>query len=235
MLLEQIQWFAKQNKLLLFLLEKRFLDPQIPEQMEQLQDSGLLTDLTTLDVIHQHLPGVVNQLPAGMYFPTPMAKALANGELFSETLALRFYYDFIKVDADQNWFLKGKPIEGKVKKLFLENMGYEASIDRYFVEYKVDQRLDKCYLDCEITPLVVIRVEIYEKNKLKVLLNNGQSDWICNAHFKIDSREQCFCETIKYGEALLADQPRFMILQHLQEDGHTLQFGNQIFQLVEVD
>ncbi len=233
--LKQIHWLAQHNKILLFLLEKRFLNPQIPDQMEQLKVAGFMEDPIIQEVVQQHLPSVIDQLPDGMYFPSPIAKALKSGSLFSVALACQFHYDFIKVDRQQNWFLKEKLIEGKIKKLFLEHLRYEVVIDRYFVEYEVDQRLDKCYLDCEITPMVGKKVEIHDTNRLQVLLNNGQSDWISKTHFKIDAQEQCFCETRKHGNVLLADQPRFMILQQIQEDGQTLQFGNRIYQLVEID
>ncbi|MBC8260082.1 MAG: hypothetical protein H8E38_13790 [SAR324 cluster bacterium] len=215
---------------MLFLIKDRFLNPLVPAEMLKLRSSGLLNDKDILFVLHEHLAQFENRLPAGMYFPVPISRTLKEKKTFSAELAMQFHYDFIKVDDDQNWSLRRKSISGKVLKLFLSNLFYEKETARYFVEYWSDQRWDKTYLECAITPLQALSLS-YTSDGFQVQLNNNNSDSIDPQSFRIDSRERCFVCSLNFGEILLADSPRFWLLNNLDETGAQIVVGKHRFPL----
>jgi hypothetical protein len=47
----------------------------------------------------------------------------------------------------------------------------------------------------------------------------------------MDKKERCFVRTQNYGEVLLADAPRFWLLNHLDESGSYFEFGERHFPL----
>ena len=50
-------------------------------------------------------------------------------------------------------------------------------------------------------------------------LNNNKSDLIYLNSFRMDKNERCFVQTKNFGEALLADSPRYWLLNHLDDSG----------------
>ena len=50
-------------------------------------------------------------------------------------------------------------------------------------------------------------------------LNNNKSDLIYLNSFRMDKNERCFVQTENFGEVLLADSPRFWLLDHLDDSG----------------
>ena len=227
---KRLQWFFERKMIMLFLCEERLLNPFIHDEFRRLKGAGLLEDENTLELIENIFPESITQLPTGMYFPVPISRALKLGNDFSTELAMCFHYDFIKVDQYQKWSLRKKNISGKVLDLFESNLFYEKESKLYFVEYWSDNRWDKCYLECEITPMRALALELVQK-EFKLQFNNQKNDSLELHGFRMDKKERCFVRTLNYGEVLLADAPRFWLLNHLDESGSYFMFGERHFSL----
>ncbi|MDC0229355.1 hypothetical protein OAK48_00120 [Deltaproteobacteria bacterium] len=226
---QRIAWFSERGMIMMFLWGNRFLNPQISEQQQTIKSSGLLGETVT-KVQEEYFPKFENELPKGMYFPIPISWKIKQGEKFSKELALQFHYDFINVDQKQQWSLKNKKITGKVLSLFKSNLYFEELTGRYFVEYWSDARLDKCYLECAITPMLALAIDSVSEGII-LQLNNNKSDLIYLNSFRIDKNERCFVQTENFGEALLADSPRFWLLDHLDDSGTHFIFKEDRFPL----
>ena len=214
----RIAWFSERGMIMMFLWENRFLNPQIPEQQQTINSSGMLGK-TVMKVLEEYFPKFEDEMPKGMYFPIPISREIKKkGERFSKELALKFHYDFIYVDQKQQWSLKNKRITGKVLSLFKSNLYFEELTDRYFVEYWSDSRWDKCYLECTITPMLALAIDSVTEG-IMLQLNNNKSDLIYLNSFRMDKNERCFVQTENFGEVLLADSPRFWLLDHLDDSG----------------
>ena len=227
---QRIDWFSERNLIMLFLWKDRFLNPLVPEQLQKLKSSGLLDNKYLLKVLEKYLPELDAELPRGMYFPVPISRSLSEGGEFSTILAGQFFYDFIRVDDSQKWSLRDKYITGKVLSLFESNLFYEKETSRYYVEYWSDSRWDKCYLECALTPILGLSVESIPGG-LKMQLNNHKTDTIDLHSFRIDAEERCFAFSLNHGEVLLADTPRFWLLNQLDETGTQLVLNKQLFPL----
>ena len=112
----------------------------------------------------------------------------------------------------------------------LGNLFFEKESELYFVEYWSDHRWDKCYLECEITPMRALAIELVQE-EFKLQLNNQQTDSLDLDSFRIDKKERCFVLSQTYGEVMLADAPRFWLLNHLDESGSYFVFGDRHFPL----
>ena len=214
---QRIAWFSERGMIMMFLWENRFLNPQISEQQQTIKSSGLLGK-TVMKVLEEYFPKFEDELPKGMYFPIPISREIKQGERFSKELALQFHYDFINVDQKQQWSLRNKRITGKVLSLFKSNLYFEELTGRYFVEYWSDASWDKCYLECTITPMLALAIDSVPEG-IMLQLNNNKSDLIYLNSFRMDKNERCFVQTENFGEVLLADSPRFWLLDHLDDSG----------------
>ena len=227
---KRLQWFFERKLIMLFLCEERFLNPLIADELLRLKTSGLLEDEQILLVLDEVLPEFITTLPTGMYFPVPISRALKQENDFTSELAMRFHYDFIQVDQHQKWSLREKFISGKVLALFESNLFFEKETELYFVEYWSDNRWDKCYLECEVTPMRALALEQVQE-EFKLQLNNQQTDSLDLQSFRIDKKERCFVYSQNYGEVMLADAPRFWLLNHLDDSGSYFVFGEKHFPL----
>jgi len=227
---QRIAWFSERGMIMMFLWENRFLNPQIPEQQQTIKSSGLLGK-TVMKVLEEYFPKFQAELPKGMYFPIPISRKIKQGERFSKELALQFHYDFINVDQKQQWSLRNKRITGKVLSLFKSNLYFEELTGRYFVEYWSDARWDKCYLECTITPMLALAIDSVSEG-IMLQLNNNKSDLIYLNSFRMDKNERCFVQTENFGEVLLADSPRFWLLDHLDDSGTHLIVKEDRFPLI---
>ena len=228
---QRLQWFFERKLIMLFLWEERLLNPFIHHEMLRLKGMGLLEDENILELMENIFPESITQLPTGMYFPVPISRALKKGNAFSTELAMRFHYDFIQVDQHQKWSLRENNINGKVLTLFKSNLFYEKESKLYFVEYWSDNRCDKCYLECDITPMLALALEPVQK-EFKLQLNNQITDSLELHSIRMDKKERCFVRTQNYGEVMLADAPRFWLLNHLDESGSNFVFGGRNFPLI---
>ena len=227
---QRLAWFSERGIIMMFLWENRFLNPQISEQQLIIKSSGLLGN-TVMKVLEEYLPKFENELPKGMYFPIPISRVINQGEKFSKELALQYHYDFINVDQKQQWSLRNKRITGKVLSLFKSNLYFEELTGRYFVEYWSDARWDKCYLECTITPMLALAIDSVSEG-IMLQLNNNKSDLIYLNSFRMDKNERCFVQTENFGEVLLADSPRFWLLDHLDDSGTHLIVKEDRFPLI---
>jgi len=223
------QTLAAHNTLIFYLWEQQNLNPLIPEQQAVLWESGLLDDPIHQEVLQQLIAALPNVI-AAIYCPTPIAREMKQGVPFTLALAEKYSYAYIKVNHQQEWFLKGVRLDHKIKKFLQENLFYEACLKRYYVEYQVEQRMDKCYLDCETTPMVAKQIEA-KSDHLEVCLNNGKVDQVSPPAFQMDDQELLYCHTSHHGEILLADNPRFFILKQLSEDGTMIPIGETVYSL----
>ena len=214
---QRIGLFSERGMIMMFLWENRFLNPQIPEQQQTIKSSELLGK-TVMKMLEEYFPKFEDELSKGMYFPIPISRKIKQGERFSKELALQFHYDFINVDQKQQWSLRNKRITGKVLSLFKSNLYFEELTGRYFVEYWSDARWDKCYLECTITPMLALAIDSVSEG-IMLQLNNNKSDLIYLNSFRMDKNERCFVQTKNFGEVLLADSPRFWLLDHLDDSG----------------
>ena len=227
---QRIAWFSERGMIMMFLWENRFLNPQIPEEQQTIKSSGLLGK-TVMKVLEEFFPKFENELPKGMYFPIPISRGIKQREIFSMKLALQFHYDFINVDQKQQWSLRDKRITGKVLSLFKSNLYFEGITGRYFVEYWSDNRWDKCYLECVITPMLALSIESVSEG-IMLQLNNNKSDMIYLNSFRMDKNERCFVQTKNFGEVLLSDSPRFWLLDNLDDSGTHLIVKEDRFPLI---
>ena len=227
---QRIEWFSERGMIMMFLRENRFLNPQIYEQQQTIISSGLLGE-TVMILLEEYFPKFENELPKGMYFPIPISRKIKQGERFSKELALRFHYYFINVDQNQQWSLRNKRITRKVLSLFKSNLYFEELTGRYFVEYWSDARWDKCYLECVITPMLALAIDSVSE-RIMLQLNNNKSDLMYLNSFRMDKNERCFVQTENFGEVLLADSPRFWLLDHLDDSGTHLIVKEDRFPLI---
>ena len=220
---QRLAWFSDRGMIMMFLCKNRFLNPQISNQEQIIKSSGLLGK-TVMKVLEECLPNFEYELPKGMYFPIPISRAIKHGKRFSKNLALQFHYDFINVDLKQQWNFNNKKITGKVLSLFKSNLYFEKITGLYFVEYWSDTRWDKCYLECAITPMLALSIDLVPEGFM-LQLNNDKSDLSYLNSFRIDEKERCFVESNNFGEVLLSDSPRFWLLDHLDNSGTQLIFN----------
>ncbi len=223
------QLLAEHNTLIFYLWKQQNLNPLIPEQQAVLWESGLLDDPLNQEVLQKLIEALPTLIPA-TYCPTPIAREMRQGVPFTLALAEKYSYAYIKVNHQQEWFLKGIRLDQKIKKFLQENLFYEALLKRYYIEYQVEQRMDKCYMDCEITPMVARQIAP-KPDHLEVCLNNGKIDQVSPPAFQMDDKEFLYCHTSQHGEILLADNPRFFILEKISEDGKLIHLGETVYSL----
>ena len=70
---QRIAWFSKRGMIMMFLWENRFLNPQIPEQQQTINSSGMLGK-TVMKVLEEYFPKFEKELPKGMFFPIPISQ-----------------------------------------------------------------------------------------------------------------------------------------------------------------
>ena len=227
---QRLEWLNERKKIMFFLCEGRYLNPLISSEMEKLISSGILNDIELWNVINKFFPKYETNLPTGMYFPVPICKLIKQGGNFSPKIALNFHYDFIKIDENQMWSLQNNRIKGKILKLFKSNLFFEKTTNLYFVEYLSDNRWDKCYLECEITPMLAMNF-IKKNNGLMIQLNNQKIESIDLHSFRIDHKERCFVRSKNFGEVLLSDASRFWLLDNLDEHGLNFVYEGKIFSI----
>ena len=164
---------AQLKRYVFILCGNRLLNPILEKHQEELEKEGLLELPGVDEVIEKDLFRTDLNPPNGMYFPVPIAREKKTGEEPKPEVINRFHYDFIMVNDQQQWSLKNKPISGRILEFFQSHLNYELETGRYFVEYFSESRWDKCYLECDVSPMLALSVS-YEKHNFKMLLNNGK-------------------------------------------------------------
>lgn len=208
--------------------QARFRNPLSPVDREALVDSEAATDPAIVAVVAEDLPERLERLERGTYFPVPLARAVAGGRAFDDAL-MSFHYPPIVVDANRRWSWKGQPVAERIRRFFVQHIGFEPALDVWFVEYRVnDGWWDKCYLDCETTPLVAVQLrEGAETGTDRVMadLNNGRADVLDPDSLRLDEQERLFASSADHGLVEIADAPRFALLRTVSEDCRTVEFA----------
>ena len=75
----RIAWFSERGMIMMFLWENRFLNPQIPEQQQTINSSGMLGK-TVMKVLEEYFPKFEDEMPKGMYFPIPISREIKKKE-----------------------------------------------------------------------------------------------------------------------------------------------------------
>lgn len=210
--------------------EARFRNPLSPADREALADSEAARDPAVVAVVAAELPERLDRLEPGTYFPVPLARAVAGGRAFDDAL-MSFHYPPIVVDADRRWSWKGQPVAERIRRFFVQHIGFESALGVWFVEYRVnDGWWDKCYLDCATTPLVAVqlREEAGAAGEGVVAdLNNGHTDTIDPDSLRLDEEERLFTASAQHGMVEIADAPRFALLRTVSEDCRTVEFAGK--------
>ena len=213
----------------IFLFHKaRFRNPLAPVDREALSDAEAAVDEAVVAVVAEELPDRLDRLERGTYFPVPLARAVAGGRAFDDAL-MSFHYPPIAVDAGRRWSWKGQPVAERIRRFFVQHIGFDASLGVWFVEYRVnDGWWDKCYLECESTPLVAVQLrEAAEAEADGVVadLNNGENDTLDPDSLRLDEEERLFASSARHGLVEIADAPRFALLRTVSEDCRTVEFA----------
>ncbi len=206
----------------------RFRNPLAPADREALADSEAARDQAVVAVVAEELPSRLDWLERGTYFPVPLARAVAAGRAFDDAL-MSFHYPPITVDADRRWVWKGRPVADRIRRFFIQHIGFEEALGVYFVEYRVnDGWWDKCYLDCATTPLVAIQIREDAKDRAGEVvadLNNGRTDTLDPDSLRLNEQERLFASSAQHGLVEIADTPRFALLRTVSEDCRTVEFA----------
>lgn len=208
--------------------QARFRNPLSPADREALVDSAAARDPAVVAVVGEELPERLDRLERGTYFPVPLARAVAGGRAFDDAL-MSFHYPPVVVDADRRWSWKGGPVADRIRRFFVQHIGFEPALGVWFIEYRVnDGWWDKCYLDCATTPLVA--VQLREKAGaagagVVADLSNGQSDRLDPDSLCLDGQERLFATSAQHGLVEIADAPRFALLRTVSEDCRTVEFA----------
>ncbi|MEC7213733.1 MAG: hypothetical protein VXW26_04905 [SAR324 cluster bacterium] len=217
---------AQLKRYVFILCGNRLLNPILEKHQEELEKEGFLELPGVDEVIEKDLLRPDLNPPNGMYFPVPIAREKKTGEEPKPEVINRFHYDFIMVNDQQQWSLKNKPISGRILEFFQSHLNYELETGRYFVEYFSESRWDKCYLECDVSPMLALSIS-FEKHNFKMLLNNGKEDQTKESVLMMDDQERCFLKSQTHGIVLLADAPRYEILKHLDDSDQDLVINGQ--------
>ena len=142
---------------------------------------------------------------------------------------MSFHYPPVVVDAERRWSWKGQPVAERIRRFFVQHIGYEPALGVWFVEYRVnDGWWDKCYLQCETTPLVAVQLREEDEaagGGVVADLNNGRADTLDPDSLRLDERERLFASSASHGPVEMADAPRFALLRTVSEDCRTVEFA----------
>ena len=210
--------------------EARFRNPLSPADREALTSSEAAGDPAVVAVVAEELPNRLDRLERGTYFPVPLARAVAAGRAFDDAL-MSFHYPPIVVDAERRWSWKGQPVAERIRRFFVQHIGFEPSLGVWFVEYRVnDGWWDKCYLDCATSPLVAVQLREEGEGVGRAVvadLSNGSVDTLDPDSLRLDEAERLFALSADHGLVEIADAPRFALLRTVSEDCRTVEFAGR--------
>lgn len=226
-LLQAARRLAANGSYLFFKSGKRFCNPLVSAEWQRLSDEPSVHEPEVLAVV-ERLVERAERLEPGIYSPVPIARSIRSGMDFDAALA-SFRYEMIVVDDEQEWWWQGKPVAPRLRRFFVEHLGYEPELDLYYFEYRVsDNWFDKCYLIGDMTPMLGTALHA-DGARLVVTLNNGARDPIDPESLHLDERERLFCRSESYGSVLLSDGTRFNVLRSVSEDLSTVHlFGRDL-------
>ena len=126
---------------------------------------------------------------------------------------------------DQQRSLKNKLISGRILEFFQSHLNYELETGRYFVEYFSESRWDKCYLECDISPMLALSVSF---ENITSRCSSITERKIRQRKCPDDGRSgTLFQKSQTHGTVMLADAPRYEILKHLDDSDQDLVINGQ--------
>ena len=149
---------AQMKRYVFILCGNRLLNPILKKHQEELEKERLLELPGVDEVIEKDLLRMDLNPPNGMYFPVPIAREKKTREELKPEVINRFHYDFIMVNDQQQWSMKNKTISGRILEFFQSHLNYELETGRYFVEYFSESHWDKCYLECDVSPMLALSI-----------------------------------------------------------------------------
>jgi hypothetical protein len=221
---------AARRLFLLFSHQAHFASPLVPVEREALRSAPALAEADVLRVIEEVLvPGTAARCapgaPPAIFFPAPLARALAAGERLEVALE-RFHYELIRVDAEQRWSWRGLPVAQRTQRFFLEHTRFEAALGRWVFEYRVnDQWWDKSYLEAEVTPFLAVAIEEGDA-ELRAVLQDGRRVAVASGETCwLDERERLFLPCAEVADALCTEALRFRLLRGADESLQAIAIG----------
>lgn len=222
----------KRRLFLLFSHQARFASPLVPVERERLRPAAWLSDEGVHRVVEEVLlPGAAPRCapgaPPAIFFPVPLARALAAGEALGPALE-RFHYELVHVDGDQRWTWRGMPVAPRTRQFFLEHMRFEPALERWVFEYRVnDQWWDKSYLEAEVTPFLAVALEEGAGGAVAVLQDGRRVAVTSGEGCRLDERERLYLPCVELGEALCNDGLRFQLLRGADEELRSIEIGGR--------
>jgi hypothetical protein len=216
----------------LFSHQTRFASPLVPVERERLRSAPAISEEAVHRVVEDVLlPGAAPLCapgaPPAIFFPAPLARALAAGERL-ETALERFHYELIHVDADQRWSWRGLSVAPRTQRFFLEHTRFEPALDRWVFEYRVNEQWwDKSYLEAEVTPFLAVALE-EAGDEVRAVLQDGRRVAVASGgSCRLDERERLYLPCAEVAEALCNDGLRFQLLRSADEDLRSIEIGGR--------
>jgi hypothetical protein len=238
---------AERRHFLLFSHQARFASPLVPAEREALLSAPAIVEEAVQRVVEEILlpgkaPRCAPGAPPAIFFPAPLARALAAGEALEPALE-RFHYELVRVDEEQRWTWRGLPVAPRTRQFFLEHTRFEPALRRWVFEYRVNELWwDKSYLEAEVTPFLAISLERAEGAEMAekpdeperteeaadgaaavALLQDGRRVPLLAVGCRLDRRERLFLRCAGVAEALCSETLRFKLLRSADEALRTIE------------
>ena len=226
---------AARRLFLLFSHQARFASPLVPAERESLRSAPAIVDESVHRVIEQVLvpgaaPRCASGAPPAIFFPAPLARALAAGEALEPALE-RFHYELVHVDDEQRWTWRGVAVAERTRLFFLEHTRFEPALERFVFEYRVNEQWwDKSYLEAAVTPFLAVAPERGQRTATAagtearsaaeaiVVLRDGRRVALLPEGCRLDSRQRLILRCAEIAEALCTEALRFQLLRGADED-----------------
>jgi len=175
------------------------------------------------------------QWEPGSYYPGGWFRSLqAKGEdplrvpIAPDTLR-PFHLEEVRVDAAGRWFVGPKQMEGRVLDHFVKHLEFDAALERYRINYKLETYYETRYIHPLSPPYRVVAVS---PDLATLTLNDGRTEPLRPDTLRMTADERLYVAVKAEGlAALFEDNARWQVLQHLDEgrDGWMLsRAGRQI-------
>jgi hypothetical protein len=239
---------AARRLFVLFSHEAHFASPLVRAEREALRSAPAILDEAVHRVIEEVLlPGAAPRCapgaPPAIFFPAPLARALAAGEALEAALE-RFHYELVRVDDEQRWTWRGVAVAERTRRFFLEHTRFEPALRRWVFEYRVNEQWwDKSYLEAEVTPFLAVALERAADVRTSqiagetgaaasgavVVLRDGRRVALLPAGCRLDARQRLLVSCAEIAEALCTETLRFQLLRGAGEDLSTIEiFGRRL-------
>ncbi len=161
------------------------------------------------------------QWAPGSYYPGGWFRSLqAQGqdplEVPIEPENLRtFHLEEVRVDVAGRWFVGPKQVTGRVKQHFLKHLEFDAALERYRINYKLETYYETRYIHPLAPPYRVVAVS---PDLATLTLNDGSTEPLRMDSLRMTPDERLYVAVKPAGlAALFEDNARWQVLQHLDD------------------